>query len=146
MEPHCAQRRTRRSHPAPDHRTPRALRPGVLAQRCLDTLQPSDRLTDGDLDSGTTLCVAGFATHLTGYTLKAPRTDHDEVRVSKPGQPSAPIYEAACAELRLSDDDATWLFWGRRTPAQIRAALGQLAAGADGIDHADIGSTLPATP
>ncbi|MER6409359.1 hypothetical protein ABT269_39235 [Streptomyces viridosporus] len=97
----------------------------------VDVLQPTDTLTDGALDCGTTLCVAGFAAHLTGYTLTA------AVRTlaHRPGHPPAPVRNVARDELGLTDSDADWLFWGARRPEHARAALRQLADGADTIDR-----------
>ncbi|MGY5104541.1 hypothetical protein [Streptomyces sp. 900105245] len=57
----------------------------------VDTLHPGDQLTDGTLDCGTTLCIAGYATHLTGHTLTLTDAIHDEgVTARKPGHPRPP--------------------------------------------------------
>ncbi|MGP3950840.1 hypothetical protein [Streptomyces sp. 7N604] len=112
----------------------------------VDILLPAEDLTGGVLSCGTTLCVAGFAAHLTGHTIAVEFDDEDEcVVASKPGRPATLVNTAARAELALTESDAAWLFWGTRTPAQVHAALGQLAAGADTIDRASIDADpLPA--
>ncbi|WP_330342639.1 hypothetical protein [Streptomyces sp. NBC_00557] len=104
-----------------------------------DILFPHTDLNHSEHHCGTTLCIAGHAAHLTGYTLTS---DH----ATKPRHPTVSIYAAARAELELTEEDATWLFWGGRTPAQTRAALAQLAAGAPSIDQATIHATWPTTP
>lgn len=113
----------------------------------VETLHPGDQLTDGALDCGTTLCIAGYATHLTGHTLTLTDAIHDEgVTARKPGHPPTPVFEAARDELQLTEDDAAWLFWGARTPAQARAALQQLAAGAHRIDQSSTARAFPTLP
>ncbi|MFG3207379.1 hypothetical protein [Streptomyces sp. NPDC048192] len=105
-----------------------------------DTVPPHNDLGgDGDLTCGTTLCIAGYAAHLTGYTLTGELA-------AKPGHRKRFIYDVARAELDLTENDATWLFWGGRTPAQAHAALTQLAAGAPTIDQATIHQTHPTAP
>ncbi|MFJ5951363.1 hypothetical protein [Streptomyces noursei] len=98
----------------------------------VDVLKPEDDLSHGSRGScGTTLCVAGFAAHLTGYTIELVAAwQEDMVIAYKPGKDIRLIFDAAREELGLSNQDAVWLFWGNRTPDEVLAALGQLAAGA----------------
>ncbi|MGP3953470.1 hypothetical protein [Streptomyces sp. 7N604] len=99
----------------------------------VDVLLPTDDLTTGTLDCGTTLCVAGFAAHLTDYTVVF---DADLLVVAhKPGHSATLVDHVARAELGLTASDAAWLFEARRTPAEVHNALSQLAAGANAIDR-----------
>ncbi|MEU1465285.1 hypothetical protein ABZ467_32380 [Streptomyces sp. NPDC005727] len=102
----------------------------------VEVLRPTDTLDAGALDCGTTLCVAGFAAHLTGYTLLGAGIP----LARKPGRAAASVCDVARDELGLIDSDAAWLFWGARLPEHARAALQQLAQGADTIDRVATGA------
>ncbi|TLS46019.1 hypothetical protein FE633_10710 [Streptomyces montanus] len=91
-------------------------------------------------DCGTTLCVAGWTAHLTGYTLER---DSGIVRAFRPGIPRGYVDDVARVELGLTEDDARTLFATRRTRAEVLAALGQLADGAAAIDWPTIWATQP---
>ncbi|MER6853775.1 hypothetical protein AB0A81_38750 [Streptomyces flaveolus] len=93
-----------------------------------DVLHPEDDLNSPD-HCGTTLCVAGYAVHLTGHTLLTGGAVH--VRGTDKWHTTEQV---ARDELGLSDDDATWLFDRRRTRAEVLRALSQLADGAPSLD------------
>ncbi|KOT51163.1 MULTISPECIES: hypothetical protein [Streptomyces] len=95
----------------------------------VDTLLPTDDLLDGALECGTTLCVAGYAAHLSGYALAGSKA-------FKPGQTSSYRYIRFVAQekLGLDREDADWLFATARTRGEVLAALGQLADGATCLD------------
>ncbi|MFB7918923.1 hypothetical protein [Streptomyces sp. NPDC056061] len=99
----------------------------------VDVLAPGDSLTDGArLGCGTTLCVAGFAAHFTGYTIvRLGEPPHeDTVLAYQPGKVSGYLVQIARTELGLSTFDAEWLFSGLRTRDEVLAALAQLTDGA----------------
>lgn len=103
----------------------------------VDYLEPEDDLSHGSRQGcGTTLCVAGFAAHLTGYTIELV-TDgpEDEVIAYKTGVDIQPVFDVAREELGLSKDDAAWLFWGNRTRNEVLAALGHLADSAAHLER-----------
>ncbi|MFI5864550.1 hypothetical protein [Streptomyces sp. NPDC051546] len=81
-------------------------------------LEPEDDLSHGFRGGcGTTLGVAGFAAHLTGYTIEIMIDGpEDEVIAYKTGVDIQPVFDVAREELGLSKDDAAWLFWGHRAP------------------------------
>jgi hypothetical protein len=80
--------------------------------------------TAGDYPCGTTMCVAGAACHVTGYTL------HIGAFVSKDGRDDGvPVYQAARTEMGLTPGQARWLFDSDRTPAHITHTLRTIAAG-----------------
>ncbi|WP_331731990.1 hypothetical protein OG613_47265 (plasmid) [Streptomyces sp. NBC_00015] len=98
-------------------------------------LTPEGDLTDGLRDCGTTLCVAGYAAHLTGHTIEVlDEAVNEPVIAYREGEAPRLVSVVAQAELGLSGDDAAWLFWGRRSREEVLAALGQLADGAPRID------------
>ncbi|MFE9252830.1 hypothetical protein [Streptomyces sp. NPDC007088] len=115
----------------------------------VDVLAPGDSLTNGTRpDCGTTLCVAGFAAHLTGYTIvRLGKTPHeDTVLAYQPGKVSGLVVQVARAELGLSTIDAEWLFSGLRTRDEVLTALGQLAGGAARLDPTAITAAVPSQP
>jgi hypothetical protein len=95
-------------------------------------LAGTDRLSpDQPLACGTTLCVAGYAARLRGYTL----SNEESGTVAFKGDADAlPIETVARRELGLTPKDAKHLFHPVRSPDVVRAVLQQLADGADTID------------
>jgi hypothetical protein len=109
----------------------------------VDLLTPGDSLAEGTRPGcGTTLCVAGFAAHLTGYTIVRLSTDprEDTVLAYQRGKDSGFLAGVARTELGLSVVDADWLFSGLRTRDEVLAALGQLA---DGAAHINVAAFTP---
>jgi hypothetical protein len=107
----------------------------------VDVLAPGDRLSDGIRPNcGTTLCVAGYAAHLAGYTIeRLIQGSHEDVVIAHhPFKDSGLIVNVARAELGLSADEAEWLFSSLRTRDEVLAALGELADGSARIDTATI--------
>jgi hypothetical protein len=76
-----------------------------------------------DYPCGTTMCVAGAACHVTGYTL------HAGAFVSKDGENGEPIYRAARIEMGLTTRQADWLFDADRTNSEVKTTLRTIAAG-----------------
>jgi hypothetical protein len=105
-------------------------------------LTPEGDLSDGLRDCGTTLCVAGYAAHLTGHTIEDLDGSGNEPVAYREGEAPRLVSEVAQAELGLPDNDAAWLFWGLRSSKAALVALGQLADGAPRIDT--IAATLQA--
>ncbi|MGI5143786.1 MULTISPECIES: hypothetical protein [unclassified Streptomyces] len=99
-------------------------------------LEGIDRLSpDQPLPCGTTLCVAGHAAHLRGYTLS------NELRGTlalKEGAETLPVEAVARRELGLTSRDAAHLFNPVLEPPEVRAALRQLADGADTVNWAAV--------
>jgi hypothetical protein len=98
----------------------------------LDHLRPEQALP-----CGTTLCVAGHAAHLSGYTLHRQGTGKGPVDAIADGT-RLPVKKAAEQLLGLSDADTLRLFDSQLPAGQARAALAQLAVGATRIDWQSI--------
>ncbi|MEU1827179.1 hypothetical protein ABZ502_32725 [Streptomyces abikoensis] len=84
---------------------------------------------DAEPECGTTLCVAGWAAHLSGYTLV-----HDGWPTAIKDGEHVSVDRAAELALNISPYDAAVLFHGDLLPEQAIAALDQLADGAPQID------------
>ncbi|MFF9915619.1 hypothetical protein [Streptomyces sp. NPDC013457] len=100
----------------------------------------ADRLSaDEGLSCGTTLCVAGFAAHLTGHTILNEVEGVVAIPVSDGTSVSGvadalPVSAVARRELGLDARDTELLFSPSRTSQEARAALLQLVEGVDSID------------
>ncbi|MCZ1012358.1 hypothetical protein [Streptomyces lydicus] len=99
-----------------------------------DWMAGATRLTaDEEVGCGTTLCVAGYAAHLTGYTLELAS---GVVRASKNGLTDY-VDHVARTELGITADDAEDLFYGELDRDDVLAALRYLANG-ETIDWASL--------
>ncbi|WP_331726416.1 hypothetical protein [Streptomyces sp. NBC_00470] len=117
-----------------------------LARRVLDQITDEDAAYDQEhwmqgvtvlephrapASCGTTLCAAGWAVHLSGYTIKKePGVCTIEYTADGPRDFVAHV---AALELGLNEEDAEWLFAEGDDPYEVEAAVGQLAEGADRI-------------
>ncbi|MFI6249012.1 hypothetical protein [Streptomyces sp. NPDC051016] len=94
---------------------PAAFHMGTWATLPTGTLAPGE-----ELECGTTMCVAGWAAHLTGYTLKS-HEDGGVIAVAEDGRVYE-VEEVAAEALDLGDTD---MFW--ETAADARAQLRVIA-------------------
>ncbi|MFM9478609.1 MULTISPECIES: hypothetical protein [Streptomyces] len=95
--------------------------------------------------SRTTLCVAGYAAHLTGHALEVvhgPSDSHGSrathTVAHKPGSHALPVRGVAKGERHLTGNDVGRLFASCTAASTVLAALGQLAGGARRIDWAAV--------
>ncbi|MHC3474668.1 hypothetical protein ACYF6T_39075 [Streptomyces sp. 7R007] len=73
------------------------------------TLPSGDLEPQGDIPCGTTMCIAGWAAHLTGYTLHT-TSDGEGVFTSKDGVRHE-VETVAAAALGLTGDEPGMFWW-----------------------------------